>query len=242
MSEPEAGPIEPKHLAPASVGGGGLSFDPLALVSRLIGMGGHAPPMSPKIEAATVRLMNAQARALEVQFPERELPTPLLEALPGRFDLVVMGKKGSGKTRLISKLVEYARLYRLDVELVVAEWPEAKPGHLVVVDDAQVPFGPCLNRDSKESARLRDLLSRTRQNGLATVWCVQHPSQCPVWLLRHDVWIITGAVGWISRRLARGDLSDRLDAAHEHVRVGGRGVYGLVDGDGWAQAVCLDGM
>lgn len=247
-----------ESLTGADATGGDALTSPLSFVvpesavlrglQAFAGVGAATPagPEAAALYAAQARLVNVRAdreeRALarEIAAESMAAPCDLAEVLPGRFDLVVIGPRGSGKTRALAELRAMAERSGVPVTATIASWPkwDRVGGHIVLVDEAGVLLeGAERARDVPEE--LRATLALARHRNVCVVLVAQHTSQVPVAVLRHGVGLLVTAAPWMWRVLAREDLRDRLDAAND-VIAAAPGSMAYVDPHGRARAVRIE--
>lgn len=237
------------NAAPAP---GLLSGDMLGTLVRLA-LAFFMPPAAPDdpvMRAAQVRLLMAQAEALERQADALVDPKPeprfIGDLLPARFDMVICGERGSGKSRAVSWFADLAR--RAGVPCAVcdleraADLPdfEAATG-LLILEEAGVA-AEIGGKDAPVAWKsLRRALAKARERNLSTIFVAQHTSQVPLAITRHGVFLLVTEAGWMWRAQAREELRDRLDAAHKVLKRARGRVAALVDPDGWVDLVEFPG-
>lgn len=202
----------------------------------------------PSLHPAQVALMGAQAALLNVQAQrelralQRELdaellatPVPLLDQLPGRFDLVVIGGRGSGKTRVASKLHLALNAAGVPCSYSRRQWPDWETATGVqFVDDCGELF--C---EGKRESALYTALSVARARNLSTVFICQHSMQVPPDVWRLGIFLLVTSAPWSWRILAREEMRDRLDAANDVLRRTDPDAVAFVDAWGVARAVVV---
>lgn len=214
-------------------------------VGRLLGAFASREPSLHPAQAALYRaqaaLLNVQAqrelRALRRELADELLaaPTPLLEHLPGRFDLVVIGARGSGKTRVASRLHQALVGAGVACQFNRRAWPDwASCSGVQFVDDCGELF--C---EGKRESALFTALSVARARNLSTVFIAQHSMQVPPDVWRLGVFLLVTSAPWSWRILAREEMRDRLDAANEVLKRTDPDAVAFVDAWGVARAVVV---
>lgn len=240
--------MDPLDVLPGHVAAGpDVGVSPSVVEAGLrFAMAMIAPPRaSARVQAAQVfelearaRLSIVQARKLESEILESEVRVEGLDTLPGRFDLVLLGARGSGKSRFIDVLVSAARGAGVPCSLHdVREsgWPDLdQVGGLVVLEEAGSSMAGARAELPEGAGRM---LSDARSRDVSTLWCAQHSNQVPLSLLRHGVGLVVTAAPWSWRATAREEMRDRLDEAHRVLRRAPPRSVAYVDADGWVTAM-----
>lgn len=179
---------------------------------------------SPTLHPAQVRLLAAQAHALELQAHAQVVELrraaavrSALDVLPSCGTLAVLGPPGSGKTTFAAHLSLPFTLAKANVSYTRATLPpppaEGAPPSLEVIDDAGHILQAVADPKARDHVAFRDALATSRHRNVLRCLLVQSTTQVPPSVLALGIHLVVVSAPLLWRVFQRPEARELLDRA-----------------------------